>query len=437
MKQHKNILNILFLSIIPFICSAQVTIGAGVEPQRGALLNLRNIPDTGTDNVSANKGLLLPRVSLSCINSLEPFIIDADDVQKREHTGLMVYNINTTAPFTAGVYVWHGESWRLSALPEPVELTAGSGISKSELALRLGGTLTADTEIDQNDFNFNFITGTAGSFIVNPDANALIVSGAYANAAIGTVPSTDARLTVGGNMLIADSLIVEGLSSLRQTIITDTLFIQYTTAGIDGRRILQSDADGNVSWVPLSNIPGYEATRQHIEAVVTGGTVLTRADWNSGARHIPGFSLTLEPGVWLVYFSVVIEPVDVNGNPLPATNAHVPVWARFNFHLFNGGTSYTAPESSINAGVILRRIGALEVSDQVFGTVRENIIQGQLVLEIRGTQTRTLHLTTNSRSAGGNYRLWSHDSPAGWNDNVRVRIGYSGNPMNYAVAFPL
>jgi len=432
MKQRKNILSILFLSIIPFVCSAQITIGAGATPQRGALLDLRNIYDIRTDNVSADKGLLLPRVNLSCINSLEPFITDAGDVQKREHIGLMVYNMNTTAPFTAGVYVWHGESWKLSAVPEPVELTAGSGISKPESALRLGGTLTADTEIDQNDFNFNFITGTAGNFIVNPDANALIVSGANANTAIGTVPSADARLTVGGSMLITDSLMVEGLSSLRQTIITDTLFIQHTAAGIDGRHILQSDADGNVSWVPLSNIPGYEATQQHIEAVVTGGTVLTRADWNSGARRIPGFSLTLEPGVWLVYFSVVIEPVDINGNPLPAANAHVPIWARFNFHLFNGGTSYTPPTA---AGAILRNLGALEVSDQVFGTVRENVIQGQLVLEIRGTQTRTLHLTTNSRTASGNYRLWDHGTP--WNDNVRVRIGYSGNPMNYAVAFPL
>ena len=436
MNRHNSILTFILLALMPLIGFAQVTIGAGVEPQRAALLDLRNIYNIGTDNVSANKGLLLPRVALIRMDSLEPFITNANEEQKREHIGLIVYNMNTVEPFMAGVYVWHGENWELSTMFAPVEIEAGSGIYQTGEALGLGDVIEFDTKIDLLEFNLNIETDSDGALIVNPSANALVISGENTQIGIRTVPQADANITARGNALITDSLIVEGLSSLQQTIITDTLFIQHTAAGIDNRRhILQSDAAGNAAWVPLSNIPGYEATQQFVEANVTQATILTQADWNRNARvNVPGFELRLSPGVWLIYFSVVIEPIDANGQPLPATDAQIPVWARFNFHLRNQNGLYSEPSPT---APVLRNIGALEVSDKVFGTVRENIIHGQLVVQILGTQTATLHLTTNSRTNTGNYRWWNHTSPTGWNNNVRVRIGYPGNPMNYAVAFPM
>lgn len=100
---------------------AQVTIGSSIKPLEGVLLDLKE-----TDALGANssKGLLLPRVQLKKIESLElgePSLqLDAE-----KHIGLMLYNTYkydvTTIPPTKpirpqelicpGVHVWDGESW--------------------------------------------------------------------------------------------------------------------------------------------------------------------------------------------------------------------------------------------------------------------------------------------------------------------------------------
>lgn len=92
---------------------AQVTIGSGVEPNKGALLDLKekNPADPSIDNSTANKGIGLPRVNLTSLTTLSDI---SDAVGKElQHTGLIVYNVNTVTAdnISPGIYVWDGIQW--------------------------------------------------------------------------------------------------------------------------------------------------------------------------------------------------------------------------------------------------------------------------------------------------------------------------------------
>lgn len=91
----------------------QVTIGAGLEPVKGALLDLKEKDSNG--DVTATKGLNLPRVNLTVLTKLtggpsgSPVITDVTDAEpdKSTHIGLTVYNVG----YCPGVYVWTGTEW--------------------------------------------------------------------------------------------------------------------------------------------------------------------------------------------------------------------------------------------------------------------------------------------------------------------------------------
>lgn len=63
---------ILFLNLVFFPLSAQVTIGSNKAPVPGALLDLKEHESSGTDQTTAVKGLALPRVQLSDLRNLYP-----------------------------------------------------------------------------------------------------------------------------------------------------------------------------------------------------------------------------------------------------------------------------------------------------------------------------------------------------------------------------
>ncbi|MFV0312423.1 MAG: hypothetical protein ACK5KN_12365 [Dysgonomonas sp.] len=91
----------------------QVTIGAGLEPVKGALLDLKEKDSNG--DVTATKGLNLPRVNLTVLTKLtggpsgSPVITDVTDAEpdKSTHIGLTIYNVG----YCPGVYVWTGTEW--------------------------------------------------------------------------------------------------------------------------------------------------------------------------------------------------------------------------------------------------------------------------------------------------------------------------------------
>ncbi len=87
---------------------AQVTIGSGIPPHKGSVLDIKDKDTTG-DEPNADGGLGLPRVQLSSPTTLTI----ADDSEKTKSIGITVYHTgNTNMP--AGIYTWDGSRWMLT-----------------------------------------------------------------------------------------------------------------------------------------------------------------------------------------------------------------------------------------------------------------------------------------------------------------------------------
>ncbi|MDR1937385.1 MAG: hypothetical protein LBQ73_02660, partial [Tannerellaceae bacterium] len=103
-------LTLLCLGILPHLC-AQVTVGVAENPAEGALLQLKDIV-AAAGSKNAERGLLMPRVSLEDETSLAPMFPEATAGEKTEHAGLIVYNLTDKAPLKKGVAVWDGIVWK-------------------------------------------------------------------------------------------------------------------------------------------------------------------------------------------------------------------------------------------------------------------------------------------------------------------------------------
>lgn len=108
----------IFTFLLATQLTAQVTIGSKTTPNKGALLDLKELDDDESKQggKTANKGMMLPRVKLLLGDKLQPMysysgdnIPSADDLIN--HTGLTVYNTNKCDPFGTGVYIWNGSKW--------------------------------------------------------------------------------------------------------------------------------------------------------------------------------------------------------------------------------------------------------------------------------------------------------------------------------------
>lgn len=117
---------LLFILLIQPELRSQVTIGSGLPPNSGAILDIKefNPENPAVDNTTAKKGgLLLPRVKLTSISDLFPMFSNDNayvnndgnkkDTEDLIHKGLMVYNINTDIceDLYPGVNVWNGKRW--------------------------------------------------------------------------------------------------------------------------------------------------------------------------------------------------------------------------------------------------------------------------------------------------------------------------------------
>ncbi|MDR3338749.1 MAG: hypothetical protein LBT25_01420 [Candidatus Symbiothrix sp.] len=129
---------IIFLFLALLVCCmsdiySQVTIGSLIEPEKGALLEVKN-KAANADNATIDGtggGIALPRVVLEDRETLQPFIsiTDPDWLSasatkiKERHAGLTVYNIkespstetNLNKIFRQGFYSWNGKQWKEAA----------------------------------------------------------------------------------------------------------------------------------------------------------------------------------------------------------------------------------------------------------------------------------------------------------------------------------
>lgn len=134
------------LSLMTLQLQSQVTIGSGIEPRRAALLDLKTrqgaagtvssvSDDANITSGLGDGGLLLPRVKLVSISTLEPFIPTSDpdyiantDNLKERLAGLMVYNITNNgvgSTLYPAVYTWNGTIWVPSQANEAVSSITG------------------------------------------------------------------------------------------------------------------------------------------------------------------------------------------------------------------------------------------------------------------------------------------------------------------------
>lgn len=111
---------IFALFILPnSVLYTQVTIGAGIEPNKGALLDLKE-NNGDANNITTDKGIILPRVKLTNSHNLYP-MFSTDNAgnykegikseEDRLHIGLSVYNIDECSLQGTGLYFWSGNRW--------------------------------------------------------------------------------------------------------------------------------------------------------------------------------------------------------------------------------------------------------------------------------------------------------------------------------------
>lgn len=106
MKRKSLTVNVFILFSLLYILQvkAQVTIGAGLEPRKGLLLDLKESNASNKES-NSSKGFGLPRITLTSPTTLT---ID-DDSKKNDYVGVMVYNIGSSP--VEGVYSWDGTQW--------------------------------------------------------------------------------------------------------------------------------------------------------------------------------------------------------------------------------------------------------------------------------------------------------------------------------------
>lgn len=122
---------ILFITVVCPL-SSQVTIGGALPANVGSLLDLKS-HEPDSNNITATKGLLLPRVTLQKLSGDLAQTLGSTNIYSNEdHIGLLVYNISDSiCPlFDSGLYVWDGLQW--SGMNHPVPKDAYSYTENSD-----------------------------------------------------------------------------------------------------------------------------------------------------------------------------------------------------------------------------------------------------------------------------------------------------------------
>lgn len=159
-----------FLSLLLLFVSslqAQVTIGMDVQPNSGALLDLKEYNNVEAQNGGRNatKGMSLPRVSLTSLTPYTPSEFSASigntgDWDMTSHIGLTIYNVvdEPSCGILKGVYCWSGSQWMQISGVQPTRTVLGSFASdvaalKEFFNSNGGNTLGWDLDSDPTQWN--------------------------------------------------------------------------------------------------------------------------------------------------------------------------------------------------------------------------------------------------------------------------------------------
>ena len=238
-------LSILICTLLATWVQAQVTIGSLSDPAKAALLDLKTQEPDGNNVTSQKGGILLPRVQLQKLNSLMPFIADAElAVEGPKHIGLSVYNI---IPLPAenivqGTYTWNGSQWEIEAT------TASNGLTKSNGNIKLGGDLTGKTAFTTDTDTITFESDNAILQLDSEDK--------------GFVPPRIALKGLNDNVTVPNPL--------------NGTIIYHTDNNVmpEGLHVWDS---GTASWKSIvMEIPETPSTEANIRTNTVAGTVLGR-----------------------------------------------------------------------------------------------------------------------------------------------------------------
>jgi hypothetical protein len=119
-----------------------ILIFTNINAQNVGISNSLFTPDAsaGLDVNFTDKGLLIPRVSLSSTNNASPITSPA--------TGLLVYNTATVSDVTPGFYFWNGSSWVRFATGN---ISSGLNCTSSNYLIKSDGTSGICTDIIENN----------------------------------------------------------------------------------------------------------------------------------------------------------------------------------------------------------------------------------------------------------------------------------------------
>lgn len=177
----KNISLILLLSSAS-LANAQVTIGSGIAPNQGVLLDLKELNDLTAQGGgrTSDKGFLFPRVVLTTLNSLVDIPEANQQLTPLRYAGLTVYNTDNTRASQGlyqGLNVWDGTKWNSiksyikASMPKTlIKASGGSSMSLVDISLLNNWQKMVFTqeEFDENN-EYDNTPSTGGQFIPAQD----------------------------------------------------------------------------------------------------------------------------------------------------------------------------------------------------------------------------------------------------------------------------
>ena len=254
---------LVFMVGLSVTINAQVTIGADKEPTQGALLDLKS--DDASTNGGATTGaadgtgggLLLPRVYLTDISKLSPFVKDDDPnlaTLKLKLIGLTVYSLTVGQGgfTTAGTYTWDGLQWDLTATPRggtedeywSIEGNAGTNPAGNFL----GTTDNQPLVFRVNNTRAGYISSTGrgtsiGYEALNPGSNNTgINNDAFGNSTLLSNTSGSNNVAIGASTLRTNTTGSNNIAIGATALVSNTTGYSNTVVGF---RALRTNTTGH------------------------------------------------------------------------------------------------------------------------------------------------------------------------------------------------
>lgn len=276
-RYSERIVLVLCISFLSLPILSQVTIGMGEAPAKTALLQIKDQTADGENITSKTGGLLLPRVSLVNLKTLQPFMETTDPGyvdEKKNSVGLFVFNIARleSDSIYPGLYYWDGEQWDMVQVR-----TGGSG----------GDNEIPSVEPPVDDVEDPAALKLSNCYIVNPGKTVDIpVSKAYAvwrqklNTDLGNIGTglSVELLWQDRKDLISEVKLADGDQGLKSEIRLTT-----NSSNFMGNAVIALKVGSYIAWSWHIWVANYDPTDTDSQVVSNGYTFMDR---NLGASYV-------------------------------------------------------------------------------------------------------------------------------------------------------